>query len=132
MEEASRLIREALKESAVRPLAPPSPLDPNHSFPLQTDPLTGLLDLDLLNTTTSLQGRKLAGDLTTAVLTALESLPRASKYSALTAKLQENASVRIDTASLNEVITALKNSGEIKVVGQAGNRTITLMGGVRD
>lgn len=55
VDEALRLIREALKESA-------------------TDPITGLLDLDLVTVGQSTHGRKVRGDLKREILTLLEGL----------------------------------------------------------
>ncbi|KAK4702874.1 DNA replication licensing factor MCM4, partial [Phenoliferia sp. Uapishka_3] len=108
--EANRLIREALKESA-------------------TDPLTGLIDLDLLNSGQSLQQRKLRGDLRREVLQLLESKDKGMRWNEVIKVMEGQSSLPIDNAEFSEVIKALENDGSVKVHGERDRRTIRRTGG---
>ncbi|GAA6044059.1 hypothetical protein JCM8097_008700 [Rhodosporidiobolus ruineniae] len=112
--EANRLIREALKESA-------------------TDPLTGLIDLDLLGGQSTHQ-RKLRGDLRREVVALLSSTSSASskgmRWSELSKQLDAQSSVPIDQSELAEVIRGLEGEGSVRVTGQAHARNVKLVGGI--
>ncbi|BGP36045.1 MCM DNA helicase complex subunit [Rhodotorula toruloides] len=112
--EANRLIREALKESA-------------------TDPLTGLIDLDLLGGQSTHQ-RKLRGDLRRELVVLL-STPTASskglKYADLVRQLEAQSSVSIDGQELSEVIKTLESEGSVRVLGQGNARIVKLIGGAQ-
>ncbi|PRQ75640.1 MCM2/3/5 family-domain containing protein [Rhodotorula toruloides] len=112
--EANRLIREALKESA-------------------TDPLTGLIDLDLLGGQSTHQ-RKLRGDLRRELVVLL-STPTASskglKYADLVRQLEAQSSVSIDVQELSEVIKSLESEGSVRVSGQGNARIVKLIGGAQ-
>ncbi|BGP28218.1 MCM DNA helicase complex subunit [Rhodotorula toruloides] len=112
--EANRLIREALKESA-------------------TDPLTGLIDLDLLGGQSTHQ-RKLRGDLRRELVVLL-STPNASskglKYADLVRQLEAQSSVSIDAQELTEVIKSLESEGSVRVSGQGNARIVKLIGGAQ-
>ncbi|KAM0747173.1 MCM-domain-containing protein [Meredithblackwellia eburnea MCA 4105] len=108
--EANRLIREALKESA-------------------TDPLTGLIDLDLLNSGQSLQQRKLRGDLRREILQLLETKEKGMRWNEVIKSMEAQSSLPIDSSEFSEVIKALENDGSVKVHGDRDRRTIRRTGG---
>ncbi|GAA5944321.1 hypothetical protein JCM10213_003225 [Rhodosporidiobolus nylandii] len=116
VEEANRLIREALKESA-------------------TDPLTGLIDLDLLGGQSN-QQRKLRGDLRREVLNLLMATPAATskglRWGELTKQLEAQSSLPIDSSELAEVVRGLEGEGSVRVSGQAQARTVKLVGGAQN
>ncbi|KAI5474679.1 cell division control protein Cdc54 [Pseudohyphozyma bogoriensis] len=108
--EANRLIREALKESA-------------------TDPLTGLLDLDLLNTGQGIQQRKLRGDLRREIVTILDSKEKGIRWNDLMKALEAQSSIPVENAEFSEVIKALEQEGSVKVHGEREKRMIRRTGG---
>jgi DNA replication licensing factor MCM4 len=158
--EANRLIREALKESAVRffssfSFSPPPSFfllsiichsqrrlpslvllertltSPHHS---QTDPLTGLIDLDLLGGQSTHQ-RKLRGDLRREVVALLSattsSTNKGLKFADLTKQLEAQSSLPIDNSELSEVIRGLEGEGSVRVSGAGHSRTVKLVGGAQ-
>lgn len=140
--EANRLIREALKESAVRlscSLLPPPPrrrlsfrlLTPVSFSSHQTDSVTGLIDLDLLTGQSSHQ-RKLMGDLRREVVALLGSRDKAWRWSDLAKALEQQSSVPIDNAELVEVVKALESEGSVRVSGSGHGRSLRLVGQARD
>ncbi|GAA6009455.1 hypothetical protein JCM10207_003788 [Rhodosporidiobolus poonsookiae] len=97
--EANRLIREALKESA-------------------TDPLTGLIDLDLLGGASSRQ-RALRADLRREVLSLLASnAAKGLRTAELLTQLQSQSSISVDATELGEVVRALESDGSVRRFGQ--------------
>ena len=128
VEEASRLIREAAKSSA-------------------TDPTTGLIDLDLLNTGAGLHQRKMAGDLRREFLQLLDSLgggvkkasvgggasaasapaPKAVRYNDLAKALNEQSTVPIDPTELYTLVRTLQSEGIVKTAGERERRTVRKM-----
>lgn len=115
VEEASRLIREAAKSSA-------------------TDPITGLIDLDLITTGRSLQQRRLAGDLRTELLAMLERMGSADgafvrpvRVAELAREFREQSTVPVDSAELNEVLRALEIEGRVQLAGERERRTVRLL-----
>lgn len=115
VEEASRLIKEAAKSSA-------------------TDPTTGLIDLDLINTGRSLHQRKLASDLRREVLQLLEQLggggaaagaaPRPVRYADMAKQLNEQSTVPVDASELYELVRTLESEGLVKTAGERERKTI--------
>ncbi|GAA5935796.1 MCM DNA helicase complex subunit MCM4 [Sporobolomyces koalae] len=108
VEEANRLIREALKESA-------------------TDPLTGLIDLDLLGGQSTHQ-RKLRSDLRREVVALLGSSSKGYRWSDLVKTLEAQSTVPIDANELTDVLKALEGEGSVRVTGQAHSRMVKLVG----
>lgn len=110
VEEANRLIREALKESA-------------------TDPLTGLIDLDLLGGQSTHQ-RKLRSDLRREVVALLGSSgsSKGYKWTELHKALDAQSTVPIDAGELTDVIKALEGEGSVRISGQGLARSIKLVG----
>ncbi|KZV85152.1 MCM-domain-containing protein [Exidia glandulosa HHB12029] len=106
--EAGRLLREAIRMSA-------------------TDPTTGLVDLDLINTGAGQQQRKLRGDLRREILALLESGAGARsgvKWVDAVKQLGEQSSVHVDSAEFAEVVKSLETEGLIKIVGNREHRVI--------
>lgn len=109
VEEASRLIKEAAKSSA-------------------TDPTTGLIDLDLINTGRSLVQRKLASDLRKEVLQIIESMGgpnhRAVRYADVAKQLNDQSTVPVDPTDLYELVRTLESEGLLKTAGERERKTI--------
>lgn len=112
VEEANRLIREALKESA-------------------TDPVTGLIDLDLLNTGHGLQARKLHGDLRKEVLSILDRAAGGSgasdkgvPWNEIVKVLNDQSSIPVEANELTSVIRELEQEGQVAVRGTHDKRTV--------
>ena len=117
--EAARLIREAAKSSA-------------------TDPVTGLIDLDLINTGAGLHQRKLATDLRREFLQLLDSMggtsaaaasmtggaARAVRYNDIAKNLQNQSTVPIDPTELYTLVRTLESEGIVKLVGDRERRTV--------
>jgi DNA replication licensing factor MCM4 len=96
--EAARLIREALRESA-------------------TDPVTGLIDVDLLHTGQGQQGRRLHGDLKRELLALLDGPKGPSmRWTEAVKALEAQSSIAIDkSGDLMAVVRDLEVEGLIKV-----------------
>jgi DNA replication licensing factor MCM4 len=109
VQEANRLMREAIRTSA-------------------TDPVTGLIDLDLINTGAGQQQRKMRVDLKREILSLLDGSAgggnRGVKWSELVKQINAQSSVMIDAAEFTEVIRGLESEGMLKVVGERDKRTI--------
>ena len=107
VEEACRLMREAIRTSA-------------------TDPRTGQIDMDLINTGTSLQQRKMRGDLKKEILSLLDGAAgtRGIRWADLIKQLGSQSSVPIESNEFSETIRALETEGIVKVVGERERRTI--------
>ena len=107
VEEACRLMREAIRTSA-------------------TDPRTGKIDMDLINTGTSLQQRKMAGDMKREILNLLEGSAgtRGIRWNDLVKRLGDQSSIAVDTNEFSDAIKSLENEGIIKVIGDREKRTI--------
>lgn len=106
--EAGRLLREAIRMSA-------------------TDPTTGLVDLDLINTSAGQQRSKMRRDLRRKILALLESGAGARsgvKWVDAVKQLGEQSSVHVDSAEFAEVVQSLETEGVLKVVGNREHRVI--------
>lgn len=123
VDEACRLIREAAKSSA-------------------TDPVTGLIDLDLINTGRGTHARKVEGDLRREFLSLLETMgggsgngpqstapSRAVRYSELVKALSDQSSLPIDNSELQDVVRTLEAEGIVKTAGDRERRTIRRIDG---
>jgi DNA replication licensing factor MCM4 len=108
--EAVRLMREALKTAAV-------------------DPLTGKIDLGLLNTGVSEGQRRLRADLRRALDSLLTNTgPEGVRWTDAMRRMSEQSSVRVETAEFAQAIKELEQEGVIKVVGERDRRTIRMLG----
>lgn len=112
VEEACRLMRDAIRTSA-------------------TDPRTGQIDMDLINTGTSLQQRKMRGDMRREILNLLEGAAglRGVKWTDLMRQLGGQSSVAVDANEFSETVRTLETEGIVKVVGERERRTIKKMEG---
>ncbi|KAG5642091.1 hypothetical protein DXG03_003615 [Asterophora parasitica] len=107
VKEACRLMREAIRTSAM-------------------DPRTGKIDMGMLNTGTGQGQRKMRDDMRKEVLGLLEGAGRARgiKWADAIQRLGEQSSVRVDASDFTEVMKSLENEGLVKVVGERDKRTI--------
>jgi len=106
--ESSRLMREAIRTSAM-------------------DPRTGKIDMGLLNTGTGTGQRKLREDMRKEVLNMLDAggaKGKAMKWSDVMKTLGEQSSVKVDPVEFSEVIKGLENEGVVKVAGERDKRMI--------
>lgn len=111
VKEAVRLMREAIRTSA-------------------TDPTTGLIDLDLINTGAGQQQRRMRGDLRKELMNLLQSGgTRGVRWMDAAKRLNEQSNVAVDAAEFTEVIRALESESIVKVVGEKDKRTIRLVEG---
>ncbi|KAF8955053.1 MCM2/3/5 family-domain-containing protein [Flammula alnicola] len=107
VKEASRLMREAIRTSAM-------------------DPRTGKIDMGLLNTGTGTGQRKMRDDMRKEILNLLDggAKGRGLKWADALKMLGEQSSVKVDPVEFTEVIKGLENEGIVKVVGDREKRTI--------
>lgn len=107
VEEASRLMREAIRASA-------------------TDPVTGLIDIDLLNTGAGQQQRRLHADLKKEITAVIDSLSagRSIRWADAISQLNEQSSVQVDATEFTSAIRELEAEGVLKVVGERDRRTL--------
>ena len=107
VKEACRLMREAIRTSAM-------------------DPRTGKIDIGLLNTGTGQGQRKLRDDMRKGVLGILDGAggSRGIKWADAMRTLGEQSSIKVDAAEFTEVIKGLENEGLVKVVGDREKRMI--------
>ena len=114
VEEACRLMRDAIRTSA-------------------TDPRTGQIDMDLINTGTSLMQRKMRGDLKREVLNLLEgnaaSSSRGLKWTDVIKQLGAQSSVHVDPNEFSEAVRSLETEGIVKVIGERDRRMIRKVDG---
>lgn len=110
VQEASRLIKSALRESA-------------------TDPLTGQIDLDLINTGAGAAGRRVRADMRREVLKLVDSAGRTGlRWNAAIRALEGQSSVPVDHSEFADVVKTLADEGVLKVVGERERRTIRKIG----
>ncbi|KZO94675.1 MCM-domain-containing protein [Calocera viscosa TUFC12733] len=108
VEEANRLMQEAIRTSA-------------------TDPRTGLIDMELINTGVGQQQRRMQGDLRRAVLQLLDAQGgggRGVRWTEAIRMLGQQSSVQVDATEFADVIRTLETEGQVKVVGDRERRTI--------
>ncbi|CAE6429926.1 unnamed protein product [Rhizoctonia solani] len=114
VKEACRLMREALRTSA-------------------TDPTTGLLDMDLINTGSGAGQRRARADLKREVTRLASEMGSAGarpvKWSELQRELAKQSSVGVEASEFNEVVRALESEGVVRIAGERDRRTIQLVSG---
>jgi DNA replication licensing factor MCM4 len=112
VQEACRLMREAIRTSAV-------------------DPRTGKIDMGLINTGTGSGTRRLREDMRRELLALLDASGgvRGLKWGEVVKRLGEQSSVKVDVTEFSEVVKALENEGLVKVVGEREKRMIRRMEG---
>lgn len=108
VKEANRLMREAIRMSA-------------------TNPLTGKIDMDMINTGVGAEQRRLRADLKREIVRMLDSgdaAKRGIKWSEALNTLNEQSSVRVDSGEFAEVVKSLELEGLAKVIGERERRVI--------
>ncbi|KAK0549154.1 MCM DNA helicase complex subunit [Tilletia horrida] len=133
VDEAARLIREATKSSA-------------------TDPVTGMIDLDLINTGRTHQQRRQAGDLRREFLALLKSMGsgapaaaaegqparssppssgtaalKAVRYTEIARALNEQSTIPVDASELYDLVRTLEAEGVVRTAGERERRIIRLL-----
>ncbi|KAJ7937296.1 cell division control protein 54 [Mycena leptocephala] len=112
--EAGRLMREAIRTSAM-------------------DPRTGKIDMGLLNTGTGTGQRRMREDMRRGVLSMLDTTAgakgRGVRWNDAIKALGDQSSVRVDATEFAEVLKTLENEGLVKVVGERERRMIRRMEG---
>ena len=105
--EANRLMREAIRTSAM-------------------DPRTGKIDMSMLNTGTGQGQLKLRDDMRRELLSILSSSSgsRGVRYADAIKQLGSQSTIKVDPNEFAEVIKALENEGVVKVVGERERRMI--------
>ncbi|KAK9462542.1 MCM2/3/5 family-domain-containing protein [Lipomyces oligophaga] len=114
--EAVRLIRSAIKDYA-------------------TDPVTGRIDMDLIQTGTSAAQRRMRTDLRREVLSVLEELLSGSaaamggvRYLDLLRHMNDQSSIHIENLEFGDAIRGLEQEGLVSVAGEGVRRMIRRVG----
>lgn len=110
VKEAVRLIKSAIKDYA-------------------TDPITGRIDMDMVQTGTTSAQRRMQEDLTHEVLALLDGAASV-RFSDLVNQINEKLSVRIENSEVNECIRRLQQEGKVVESGDLHRRTIRKLAGV--
>ncbi|KAF8581230.1 MCM-domain-containing protein [Ramaria rubella] len=107
VKESCRLMREAIRTSA-------------------TDPRTGEIDMEMLNTGTGQHQRKLRADLKREVLKLLEGLGgnRGIRWADAVKQLANQSSIPVDSVEFIDTVKALEVEGFVKVMGDRERRVI--------
>ncbi|KAK6203200.1 putative pre-replication complex helicase subunit [Scheffersomyces amazonensis] len=105
VKEAVRLIKSAIKDYA-------------------TDPITGKIDMDMIQTGTSTAQRRVQEDLTSEILKIIEENNNLIRFNDLTIKINERSSIRVENHEINEGLKRLQQEGKIIETGDAHRRTI--------
>ncbi|CAN3364999.1 DNA replication licensing factor Mcm4p [Diutina catenulata] len=110
VKEAVRLTKSAMKEYA-------------------TDPVTGRIDMDMVQTGTTSAQRRYQEDLTEEVLRVLEQNNNSIRFSELAVKLNDNpSSFRVENHDVAEAVRRLVDEGRVVQTGDAHRRTIRRVG----
>ncbi|CAK9436878.1 uncharacterized protein LODBEIA_P14000 [Lodderomyces beijingensis] len=105
VKEAVRLIKSAIKEYA-------------------TDPVTGRIDMDMVQTGTTSQQRRIREDLVGEILKIIEENNNLIRFNDLSMKINERSSFRIENNDINEALKRLSQEGKIVETGENHRRTI--------
>lgn len=105
VKEAVRLIKSAIKDYA-------------------TDPVTGRIDMDMVQTGTTSQQRRIREDLVNEILKILDENNNLIRFNDLTMKLNERSSFRIENLDINDGLRRLQQEGKIIETGDNHRRTI--------
>lgn len=95
-----------------------------------TDPRTGAIDMEMLNTGTGQHQRRLRADLKRELVKLLETGgtgSRGIRWTEVVKMLASQSSVPVDTAEFNDAVRGLETEGVVKVVGERERRVIRLM-----
>ncbi|CCK71174.1 MCM DNA helicase complex subunit MCM4 KNAG_0G01160 [Huiozyma naganishii CBS 8797] len=108
VQEAVRLIRTAIKDYA-------------------TDPKTGKIDMNLIQTGKSVVQRKLQEDLTREVLRVLtEHTSDSMSFSELMRQINEHAQDKVDSGDISEALSRLQQEDKVIVLGEGVRRSVRL------
>lgn len=113
VEEAVRLIRSAIKQSA-------------------TDSRTGLIDMGLLTEGTSASERRRREDLKRAIISMVEELSNSSgaaRWADVYRSLSDKSSIGVDGADFADAVQSLQTEGLVNVVGEGARRSIRRVAG---
>lgn len=105
VQEAVRLMRSAIKEYA-------------------TDPITGRIDMDMVQTGTTSAQRRMQEDLEKEIMNVLTESNNNIKFNELITKMNERTSFRVETLDLNESVIRLQQEGKVIEIGDGHRRTI--------
>lgn len=105
VKEAVRLIKSAIKDYA-------------------TDPVTGRIDMDMIQTGTTAQQRRVQEDLVSEIMKIIEENNNLIRFNDLSVKLNERSSFRVENLVINEGLRRLQQEGKIMETGDSHRRTI--------
>jgi DNA replication licensing factor MCM4 len=105
VKEAVRLIKSAIKDYA-------------------TDPITGRIDMDMVQTGTTFAQRKVQEDLGHELLRIIEDNNNFIRFNELAIKINESVSFRVENHDINEAIKRLIQEGKVIETGDSHRRTI--------
>ncbi|RLV92978.1 DNA replication licensing factor MCM4 [Spathaspora sp. JA1] len=105
VKEAVRLIKSAIKEYA-------------------TDPITGRIDMDMVQTGTTFVQRRIQQDLMNEVLSIIEDHNNLIRFNELVVKLNEQSSSRLENQDVGEAVKGLIQAGKVIETGDGHRRTI--------
>lgn len=105
VKEAVRLIKSAIKDYA-------------------TDPVTGRIDMDMIQTGTTAQQRRVQEDLVSEIMKIIEENNNLIRFNDLSVKLNERSSFRVEKLVINEGLRRLQQEGKIMETGDSHRRTI--------
>ncbi|CAI5756987.1 unnamed protein product [Candida verbasci] len=105
VKEAVRLIKSAIKDYA-------------------TDPITGRIDMDMVQTGTTNQQRRVQEDLANEIMKIVDENNNFIRFNDLSLKINERSSFRIENSDLNKCLTRLEQEGKILQTGDNHRRTI--------
>ncbi|MCP8716504.1 MAG: minichromosome maintenance (MCM) 2/3/5 family protein [Asgard group archaeon] len=105
VKEAVRLIKSAIKDYA-------------------TDPVTGRIDMDMIQTGTTNQQRRVQEDLANEILKIIDENNNLIRFNDLSMKLNERSSIRVENLTINETLKRLHQEGKILETGDSHRRTI--------
>lgn len=111
VKEAVRLIKSAIKDYA-------------------TDPITGRIDMDMVQTGTTAAQRRMQDDLATQVMNIIEAHNNSIRFNDLIHSVNELSSIRVENNDLIEAIKRLQYEGKLIETGESHRRTIKKVAGI--
>ncbi|KAG7660696.1 mcm4 [[Candida] subhashii] len=105
VKEAVRLIKSAIKDYA-------------------TDPITGRIDMDMVQTGTTYAQRRVQEDLVHEIMKIIDENNNLIRFNDLAIKLNERSSIRVENQDINEGLKRLQQEGKIVESGDSHRRTI--------
>lgn len=105
VKEAVRLIKSAIKDYA-------------------TDPITGRIDMDMIQTGTTSAQRRMQEDLANSIMSLIEENNNAIRVNELAVKLNEIGSIRVENLDINDCLKRLQQDGKIVETGDSHRRVI--------